>query len=75
MIKAVIDSHIHELVVTGTAEEICASLCALIDTIYGYISMSDEETGEQFRRYITTAISDPASPVWKLDPEKVEAEG
>lgn len=66
-----------EIELNGYLDDIIADLYIVIHKIYNVIADTDEEAGADFRRLMSTAMTEPDNPVWgrvKGIPAKVTVE-
>lgn len=66
MIRINIDQETNrqEIELTGVLDDIIAELYMAIHKIYNVMADTDEETGDDFRRLMSTAMTEPDNPVW-----------
>lgn len=48
----------------GGLDDIISDLYLAIHTLYNVMADTDEEAGADFRRLVSTAMTDPDNPVW-----------
>ena len=66
MIRINIDQETNrqEIELTGGLDDIIAELYMAIYKIYNVMADADEESGADFRRLMSTAMTEPDCPVW-----------
>lgn len=53
-----------EIEVDGCLDDIISELYLAIHKIYNVMTDADEEAGDDFRRLMSTAMTEPDNPVW-----------